>query len=188
MVALRCRAQRRTLPAILRGREFPLNTRLSARCGIAGAAACLSVRSTASVNRHHPATGAAERPQGGTWSTRRAFAVPWISSRRSLSCANETGGNSHRLLRLGWPRSRAWRRHSRPATYTRVANATIRTVTSLLAAGTIDRRDAATRGLVTGRPCAIRGWRPQTSFIARGPDLPLAMVSAQAVTSAGLRQ
>ena len=32
-------------------------------------------------------------------------------------------------------------------------------------AGTIDRGEAATRGLA-GRPCAARGWRSQTSFIA----------------------
>ena len=35
-------------------------------------------------------------------------------------------------------------------------------------ARTLDRREAATRG-VAGRPCAARGWRSQTSFIAMGP-------------------
>jgi hypothetical protein len=33
---------------------------------------------------------------------------------------------------------------------------------------TIDRREAATRGLAK-RPCAARSWRSQTSFIAMGP-------------------
>ena len=35
-------------------------------------------------------------------------------------------------------------------------------------AGTIDRRETATRH-VAGRPCAARGWRSQTSFIAMEP-------------------
>src|SRR5580693_8145685 len=35
-------------------------------------------------------------------------------------------------------------------------------------AGTIDRRETATRH-VAGRPCAARGWRSQTSFITMGP-------------------
>ena len=54
------------------------------------------------------------------------------------------------------------------ALYTRVANTTIRTVTSPLdrLAPLID--EAATRS-VARRPCAARGWRSQTSFIAMGP-------------------
>ena len=35
-------------------------------------------------------------------------------------------------------------------------------------AGTIDRRETATRR-IAGRSCAARGWRSQTSFIAMGP-------------------
>ena len=54
------------------------------------------------------------------------------------------------------------------ALYTRVANATIRAVTSPLDRLAPLIEETATRGLAR-RPCAARSWRSQTSFIAMVP-------------------